>query len=210
MVAFSFSLCRSSSPFLFPLSLPFILSLYFSLSPKFINLLPQLSQSLGSQACAAMIHHAGLIYMHLCMYMHIFRVLRMEPKASCLVLCHWVTLQTLPCVLRKDGSQVTYSLSEANKRKTHKTAAATTHAAQVDVQGSNWFVALYCKCIPTIFKRTEGFKAIRMPGASLWRHLTNTHHLNEGWGRGDQIFFFSVGCSYINFFFLKVGNKDKF
>lgn len=124
MVAFSFSLCRSSSPFLFPLSLPFILSLYFSLSPKFINLLPQLSQSLGSQACTAMIHHAGLIYMHLCMDTHIFRVLRMEPKASCLVLCHWVTLQSLPCVLRKDGSQVTYSLSEANKRKTHKTAAA--------------------------------------------------------------------------------------
>lgn len=113
--------------FLFPLSLPFILSLYFSLSfssPKFINLLPQLSQSLGSQACAAMIHHAGLIYMYLCMYTHIFRMLRMEPKASCLVLWHWVTLQSLPYVLRKHGSQVTYSLSEANKSKTYKTVCS--------------------------------------------------------------------------------------
>lgn len=112
--------------FFLSLFLSFSLSIFFSFSPspKFINLVPQLSQSLGSQACAAMIHHAGLIYMHLCMYTHIFRVLRMEPKASSLVLCHWVTLQSLPCVLRKHGSQVTYSLSEANKSKTYKTVCS--------------------------------------------------------------------------------------
>lgn len=173
------------------LSLSLSIFLSLSTSPKFINLLLQLSQSLVSQACTAMIHHAGLIYMHVYMYTHVFRVLRMEPKASCLVLCHWVTLKSLPCVFRKEDSQVTYSLSEAKKGIIYKAAAAAIpHAAQVNVQGSNWFDALYFKPIPTAFKRTEGFKAMWIPGASLWCHITNTHHLNEGWRRGVIRFFF--------------------
>lgn len=145
------------------------------------------------------------------MYTHVFRVLRMEPKASCLVLCHWVTLKSLPCVFRKEDSQVTYSLSEAKKGIIYKAAAAAIpHAAQVNVQGSNWFDALYFKPIPTAFKRTEGFKAMWIPGASLWCHITNTHHLNEGWRRGVIRFFFQLDVPTLKHFSWRLAIRTNF